>query len=529
MVSPQGRKNLTSLRKDVHARAASLRALEDELREAREKLASLARDISEHKRVAAAIENAAQEWRAAVDGITEGILVLDDERRVLRCNRAMSEFLGMRFSQILGRLCCDVVCGSREDRKECIAETSLRTRQREAALLPVRGRWLGVTAYPLFGQDRSVTGMVYIMSDITEKKAAEEALRETTQTLQALVEASPVAINVLDRGGNVKMWNSAAEVIYGWKAEEVVGRPDPTIPEDKRGESQMLIHEILQGRVFTNLELQRRRRDGSLIDVSLSTAPLFDSNHNIVASVAVTADITERKKAEIALRASEAKIRELANALIQAQERERHWVADEVHDRIIQNLVAVHQQLQALESWTRGEPATQKAASRALDLQKRAIHETRNIMKDLYSPVLDEYGLVTVIEEELRQFRHETGARTAFEADYPVRSPKHVEGNLYRVFHEALVNVKKHCPAAKKVTVSLYSEDGKFFLVVKDDGPGFDVEAQVQNKRLGGLASMKRRVEIAGGNLEVRSRRGRGTTVNAWVPAQDFQAGAKTD
>jgi PAS domain S-box-containing protein len=133
--------------------------------------------------------------------------------------------------------------------------------------------------------------------DITERKKAEEALRETTQTLQALIQASPLPIFAVDRELIVKTWNPAAERTFGWGAQEVIGRKYPAIPEEKMDEADALFSRALESGL-TEVETLRQRKDGSLIDVSISAAPLRDSCGNVNGVMAVLTDITERKRAE---------------------------------------------------------------------------------------------------------------------------------------------------------------------------------------------------------------------------------------
>lgn len=137
----------------------------------------------------------------------------------------------------------------------------------------------------------------------TEELAlANEALRHTNHTLQALIFASPRAIFTLDLNGNVKIWNPAAERMFGWTEAEVCDRPNPIVPEDKIEEFQTLKQSILQGTIHYTGELSRQKKDGTPIDISFSAAPLKDSEGNINGLVAVVADITEQKRQEEQLR-----------------------------------------------------------------------------------------------------------------------------------------------------------------------------------------------------------------------------------
>jgi len=219
-----------------------------------------------------------------------------------------------------------------------------------------------------------------------------------------------------------------------------------------------------------------------------------------------------------ALSEREQQIRELTAASIRAHEGERQWIAYEVHDRIAQALASVFQQLQTLESMTRDDPQARQVATRASVLLREAIRETRNIMNDLHPPLLDEFGIVPLIEEEIRHFQEATGCGVGFDADCPVRPSPDAELVLYRIFHEALINVRRHATSVENVTVTLTSRDHAASLQVLDDGPGFDVEAATQDRRVGGLMSMRRRTEIIGGTFEVASSPGQGTRVTTRIP-----------
>ena len=131
----------------------------------------------------------------------------------------------------------------------------------------------------------------------TQRFLTEQALQETNQTLQAIVQASPLAILSLDTEANLKMWSPAAQTIFGWTEQEVLGHPLPFIPEDKREEYQRLHQFKLQGNSVKGLELRRQKKDGSPIDIAIWGAPLQDSQGNISSTMAIIADITERKQA----------------------------------------------------------------------------------------------------------------------------------------------------------------------------------------------------------------------------------------
>lgn len=131
-----------------------------------------------------------------------------------------------------------------------------------------------------------------------ERKKATEALRESTQTLQAIVQSSPLAIIVIDPAGNVRMWNPAAEQIFGWNEKEIVGRPLPIIPEDRKKAFDEIWTSVLQGQKLVNMELHHKRKDGSLVDTSLSTSLLKDDKGEISGVMQIIADVTDRNLSE---------------------------------------------------------------------------------------------------------------------------------------------------------------------------------------------------------------------------------------
>ncbi len=134
-----------------------------------------------------------------------------------------------------------------------------------------------------------------------QESSAREALRDAHRTLHAIVESSPTAITVLELDGTVRLWNPAAERIFGWKAAEVLGRASPAIPAGQEEEFRDNLARVSRGESILGQETRRQRRDGTLIDVSLWSS-MVQVAENERLCLSVQADITERKRAEQALR-----------------------------------------------------------------------------------------------------------------------------------------------------------------------------------------------------------------------------------
>jgi len=164
------------------------------------------------------------------------------------------------------------------------------------------------------GEVRSRAGAVSTTADPEAMawQRSREALWQTVDTLQALIQASPVAIMTLDAEGRVTLWNPAAERMFGWSPGEVIGRPLPIVPPEKRDEHRALRQRAFAGEWIAGVEVLRRHKDGRPIQVRLSTAPMHGPDGAVIGVLGMLVDITDRKTAEQALRESEAKFRTLA-------------------------------------------------------------------------------------------------------------------------------------------------------------------------------------------------------------------------
>ncbi len=135
-----------------------------------------------------------------------------------------------------------------------------------------------------------------LRAEIAERQRTEATLRHTNYTLQSLIEASPRAIFTLDLEDKVKIWNPASVKIFGWQETEVIDKINPVISELEVSQYKIIKDSILEGITPPSLELRRPKKDGSLIDIVFSTAPLYDSEENVSGMVVVVADITEQKR-----------------------------------------------------------------------------------------------------------------------------------------------------------------------------------------------------------------------------------------
>ncbi|MFA4916935.1 MAG: PAS domain S-box protein [Syntrophales bacterium] len=280
-----------------------------------ERTRELERELAEHKLAEESMRIAHKRLKWFVDANIAGIVVVDPSGTIFEANDYFLRMIGYtrkEFEQ--GKVDWRAITPP-----EWLAadEQAIRELRERGTCVPYEKEHFrrDGTRVPVLVTDAVLPGpedhIVAITLDLTERKRADKALQESNETLRTLVHSSPLAIIALDPDGNVTQWNSAAERMFGWQEHEVLGQFLPFVPEDKREEYRALRERALRGEAFINVEVRRRKKDGSPIDISVSTAPLHDSRGQINGIMSVISDITELKRAEVALRESEKLYRSL--------------------------------------------------------------------------------------------------------------------------------------------------------------------------------------------------------------------------
>jgi signal transduction histidine kinase len=250
--------------------------------------------------------------------------------------------------------------------------------------------------------------------------------------------------------------------------------------------------------------------------------PLRNPRHEVVAALSVTRDITERKRAEADLRGSRAQLRALMTKFEAVREQERARIAQEVHDELGQILTALNMDLTWLDQRLAGlngaavTPLRERLGE-MLPMLDSCLEAVQRIITELRPRVLDELGLVAAVEWQLQQFQKRTGAGCAVTADLDDGAlDAEVSTALFRIFQEALTNIARHAGAAR-VCVRLAEEQGSIILEVKDDGRGI-TPGELTNPRSLGLAGMRERAGLLGGEVRISAAEKQGTTVLVRLP-----------
>jgi signal transduction histidine kinase len=235
-------------------------------------------------------------------------------------------------------------------------------------------------------------------------------------------------------------------------------------------------------------------------------------------------NLDQLHQSQVTLRASQDRYRSLSRRLIEQQEQERGALARELHDQLGQSLVAVALNLHAIESEL--SPTTRARVPESTLILKKAIEQVRTLAFELRPPLLDEFGLVEALENLVTRYGERAGLHASFTATpTEARTPVEIEVACFRIVQEALSNVARHA-SARHVEVTLAAQDAALEVTVRDDGIGFHVEG----RRAGlGLLGMGERAELVGGNLDIKSAPGAGTTVRVRFPLPSGKYDAGTD
>jgi PAS domain S-box-containing protein/putative nucleotidyltransferase with HDIG domain len=262
-------------------------------------------DITERKQMEDAMRNTAQDWRTTFDGIRDAVCLLDTDGKIRRCNKAMIDLIGKSFSDIIGCLCCELLHGVSEPIENCPMVRMKGSHCRESADFLMEDGWYTVSVDPIFDDAGKITGAVHIIADITERKRAEEALHKEKVYFEQLFETAQEAIVMSDNSGRVLLVNKEFLNLFNYAEEEVIGKfvDQLIVPDDLREEAISITKRVGKGERI-GLESIRQRKDGTQIFASILASPIIVNNVQ-VAVYSIYRDITERKKAEEALRESE--------------------------------------------------------------------------------------------------------------------------------------------------------------------------------------------------------------------------------
>jgi PAS domain S-box-containing protein len=372
----------------------------------------------------------------------------------------------------------------------------------------------------------------------TEPAPAELAAMQASEArFRSFVESAPDAVVFADARGRVQLVNAQTERLFGYRREELIGRPlERLMPKRFRREHAEQRQKYLAAPrawpMGKRLDLFGRRRNGDEFPVEISLGPLSTSSGQWLC--AVIRDATSRKQMEEALmeskrhyidlfrqaRAAHREMQRLSGLLNHAREKERAHISRELHDEVGSTLTAAAMLLKGLEwSADRDSAVSRDKLQKAQSLLQTAMTTVHDFARQLRPNVMDEHGLAPALRSLARTVAESTGLKVRLRSD-PLAEKLDAESKLalFRIAQESLNNAVKHA-GASQVRITVTKAPGGIVLRVADNGKSFPTAATGAGRQLRlGLPGMQERARLVSGAFAIRRRRGKGTAVRVVVP-----------
>jgi diguanylate cyclase (GGDEF)-like protein/PAS domain S-box-containing protein len=250
-----------------------------------------------------------------IEAIPNPVFFKDTRGRYLGCNHAFEDYVGYSRDEVIGKTVFDLTPSETADRSQLFDAALLEQPGAQMYEAHVANAKDGTYRDVLFSKATfydpagAVAGLVGVIVDITQRKQLEADTRESNERLRAVIHAAPMAIVARDLKDVIRMWNPAAERMFGWKEEDVRNTRTSVVPVHLKEETRPMRERAQGGESIWIEETQRQRRDGRMIDVSVSIVPIYGADGQVSGTMTTTVDITRRKQAEQLLRESEARLR----------------------------------------------------------------------------------------------------------------------------------------------------------------------------------------------------------------------------
>lgn len=499
-------------------------------------------DVTARKQAEEAKQAALDRFYLALASMTFGALLVNEDGRIDFVNQAFCDMFNLNESP------ADMKTLTSREVLERIGPAYLNPDEALAHIMEIVDRGLLVQdeEVPMLGERTFLRdfipirlgdnkyGRIWIHKDITKRKRAEEALRDSERLLQTVIDGSTSPIFLKDLDGKFITINASLERMLGISREEIKGKTDYDLaPKEVADYWRTHDKKAIATRKAIQIEEVADLQDGHHIFLA-DKFPLVDVDGETYGVASISHDITERKRVEeelyilnktledrVAERTAEAEqralqLRQLAAELTLAEQRERQRISLVLHDGLQQILVAAKFQIALLE---KTKDVTKKTTELA-ELIDDAIETSRSLTAELSPPILHQGGLVPALEWLVRWMSDKHGLTVSLASHGKIESPEEVIILLFQSVRELLFNAAKHA-GVRTARVEIKQEAGRIRVDVEDEGVGFDpmqlIKEGAKSRGLG-LFSIQERLSYLGGSLEIDSAPGRGSRFKLITP-----------
>jgi PAS domain S-box-containing protein len=503
---------------------------------ARRRQYELRAHLVERQEAAEALLAERERLRVTLASIGDAVISTDADGRVTFLNGVAETLTGWNLHDATGRRLPEIFRIVNEHSRNSVENPAFRA-LREGVIVGLANHTLLISrdgterpiddsAAPIRDGLGDIIGAVLVFRDVTERKRAEEA----RASLAAIVESSDDAIISKTLDGTIRSWNEGAERVFGYKAIDVIGQPITLIiPPDRLGEEREILGRLSRGERIDHFETVRKTKDGRLVDISLTVSPVRDTGGRVVGASKIARDITERKRAEQALR--------------EADRRKDEFIALLAHE-LRNPLAPIRNGLEVM----RLDPADAEAVGQARSMMERQLAHMVRLIDDLLDVSrinlnkmelrrtrVDLSDIITSAVEIARPLIDEGGHSLSVSLP-PAAFMLHADPTrLAQIFGNLLSNSARYTLAGGHIWLTVERRGNDAVISVRDDGIGippesvdsiFEIFSQIDRSverssgGLGiGLALVKGLVEMHGGTVSAHSQGlGQGATFTVRLP-----------
>jgi PAS domain S-box-containing protein len=491
---------------------------------------TVGRDITIRKIAEQKLQQSEAFYRALISDSLDGILLMNEQGVINFCSPSVRHVLGYEVEEVVGKSGFefvhpeDLVWASDSFQKEVIEKPEIKFIS--IRLLHKNGQWVwcSIRGHNLLSNPHVHSIAIYFHDD-TLRKQASEALKESERRFRSLIKDLQVGVFLFDKEGKIILCNKALSTMVNIPEEEVTGKhiydilTDDVInekgefmPRSVRPTIYSVQHKKSVTGVVAGIFLPSRKERRWIM---VNADPVLDENNEVEHVICSVMDITERKHLEQKLLTDQINYqKQLTQASIDGQEKERREIGKELHDNIGQQLTTIKLFLDLAKS-TADEP-TMEMVNMAIKGVSDVINEIRAMSRSLVPHSLKDLGFVDSVAELIDSITRAQGLQIDFEFENfeEDRLRDNQQLSLFRIVQEQLNNIIKHAQA-KHITIILKTTPQKVVLKIQDDGQGFD--EKTVRKGLG-FTNIRNRADIFGGKAEISSRPGEGCHLRVFMP-----------
>jgi PAS domain S-box-containing protein len=476
------------------------------------------RDITGRKKVEQALRESEEKFSKAFRNSPDVMSITDMETgKYLEVNDAHEKAFGYKREEVIGHSSFELGIIPASPARDAVVR-----------LLKERGRIINEELQAVTRDGRTLTMLhsaelielggrqcvLRVSHDITDRKRAEEALRESEQRFRSYFELASVGFAITSREMRIMAVNDEYTRILGYSREELLKKTwaELTYPEDMKA-NEALFEQTVAGKLDAyTLNKRLVRKDGRVINTTISARCVRRPDGSPDYFVSLLLDITEREQA---IEREQRARAEYTLQLIASQEAERERIAGELHDSLGQSLSLIKNHAQLVLLQKKLAEDTRKEVKIISETTTAAIAEMRRISQDLHPYQLDHLGLTGALNALIENVGNSGGM--AFEAKFDMVDDvfsRDAAASLYRIVQEGVNNILKHSQA-KTCRITLERDVHEVGLAIEDDGVGFNPDEEGKGM---GLKNIAERARIIGGRLKVNSTPGKGTRLEIIIP-----------